>query len=279
MFHTNGHYHLSHEALRYRAPSIFADRPYDKMTEKYGFVPTVTVLDRLAGEGFLPVSVNESRTRIDAKRGYLKHSLRLRRSDDIGPIGRKVGDVVPEIILTNSHDGSSAYVLEGGLFRLICSNGMCLPLDDAFERVRLRHSQGIADNVIDGCIRVLDSATRFAHVAQEWHGIALDRKEQLLLADHALQLRWANNPDTGNPTAPILPAKLLQPRRDADVSNDLFTVFNRIQENLTKGGIRGIGGTGRRTTTRAVTSVDADLKLNRQLMTLATEFAKLKTAA
>lgn len=280
MISSKGHYALPHDTMRAHAPSIFAERPYEKTSDKYGFVPTIEVLDRLAGEGFLPVAVNESRTRIDEKRGFLKHSIRLRHADSIGNRSRErvVGDVFPEVILTNSHDGSSTYTLEGGLFRLACANGMCLPLE-GYQKVSLRHSRGITDEVIDGCIQVVGEATRFAHVAQEWRGIQLDNKEQRLLADHALQLRWAKDEETGISAAPILPSKLLTARRPQDVGDNLWSVTNRIQENLTRGGLRGIGSTGKRTTTRAVTSVDADLKLNRQIMTLAAEFAKLKAAA
>jgi hypothetical protein len=78
---------------------------------------------------------------------------------------------------------------------------------------------------------------------------------------------------------------LLVPRRAADTQNDLHTVFNRVQENVIRGGIsytrqglqRPLPTVHR--STRSVRSVDGDVRLNRALWTLAEEMAKLKTAA
>jgi hypothetical protein len=53
-------------------------------------------------------------------------------------------------------------------------------------------------------------------------------------------------------------------------------VFNRVQENLIKGGVAGRAATGRRTTTRAVGGVTENVKLNKALWTLADSMAALK---
>jgi hypothetical protein len=42
---------LDRDALHRAAPSIFAARPWGEMSDRYGFVPTVDVVARLAGEG------------------------------------------------------------------------------------------------------------------------------------------------------------------------------------------------------------------------------------
>ena len=63
-----------------------------------------------------------------------------------------------------------------------------------------------------------------------------------------------------------------------DSGNDLWTTFNRIQENMIKGGMSGRSKSGRRSTTREVNGVTENVKLNRALWTLADEFAKLKQA-
>ncbi|ENC93594.1 hypothetical protein ECP03018678_3198 [Escherichia coli P0301867.8] len=43
--------------------------------------------------------------------------LRLRRDGEIN------GEHVPEIILLNSHDGTSSYQMLPGYFRFVCQNG------------------------------------------------------------------------------------------------------------------------------------------------------------
>ena len=69
--------------------------------------------------------------------------------------------------------------------------------------------------------------------------------------------------------APVTSSQLLSPRRVQDYDNDLWTTFNRIQENSIKGGLRGRNKQGRRATTRAVGGIDQDVKLNRALWVLA----------
>jgi len=61
-----------------------------------------------------------------------------------------------------------------------------------------------------------------------------------------------------------------------DRAPDLWTTFNRVQENIIKGGVRGRNATGKRTTTRAVNGIDQGVKLNRALWVLAEEMRKLK---
>ena len=66
-----------------------------------------------------------------------------------------------------------------------------------------------------------------------------------------------------------LTLQLLRARRSEDRSSDLWTTFNRVQENTIKGGLSGRNKQGRRTTTRAVNGIDQDVKLNRALWVLA----------
>jgi hypothetical protein len=52
-----------------------------------------------------------------------------------------------------------------------------------------------------------------------------------------------------------------------------------VQENATQGGLTAVATNGRRSTTRRIKSIDADVKLNRAMWHLAEGFEKLKTAA
>ena len=40
---------LSNDALRKAAPSIFADHPWERVSERYAFIPTIQVVDALRG--------------------------------------------------------------------------------------------------------------------------------------------------------------------------------------------------------------------------------------
>ena len=97
----------------------------------------------------------------------------------------------------------------------------------------------------------------------------LGQDEQQAFAKAALQLRWGDD-------APINTNRLLAAHRHEDVKGDLWTTFNRVQENMLKGGVPGRSSTGRRTTTRAVGGVNENVKLNKALWTLADSMAALK---
>jgi len=65
------------------------------------------------------------------------------------------------------------------------------------------------------------------------------------------------------------------PRRFEDRGNDLWTTFNRIQENLMRGGLSGHNRNGRRLTTRPIAGVSENVRLNRALWTLTERMAQL----
>jgi hypothetical protein len=82
--------------------------------------------------------------------------------------------------------------------------------------------------------------------------------------------------------APVLPEQLLSERRYDDKGNDLWTTFNVVQENIMRGGLKGMkrdnGGRLRRATTRPVKAIDRNIQLNKALWYLTEKMAELKGA-
>ncbi|EHX83288.1 hypothetical protein ECDEC14C_4975 [Escherichia coli DEC14C] len=111
---------LTREELMYHVPSIFGEDRHTSRSEQYAYIPTITVLENLQREGFQPFFACQTRVRDQSRRGYTKHMLRLRRDGEIN------GQHVPEIILLNSHDGTSSYQMLPGYFRFVCQNGCVL---------------------------------------------------------------------------------------------------------------------------------------------------------
>ena len=70
--------------------------------------------------------------------------------------------------------------------------------------------------------------------------------------------------------------QLLQPRRLDDDRPDLWSTFNRVQENLVQGGLSARTANGRRNCTRAIQGIDQNVKINRALWILADEMKRLK---
>jgi hypothetical protein len=219
--------------------------------------------------GFFPVKAMQSRTRIEGKQNFTKHLIRFRSSDQSAIT---VGDSLLETVLINSHDGSSAYDLSMGIFRLVCSNGMVV--GDVFESIHIRHIGNIIDRIIEASTNMLKNAPKIAESVNLFRTITLTPQEQLLLAEGAHSLRFEEG---SNMAQAISPDKLLTVRRSADAGNDLWSTFNRIQENTMRGGLRGnrIPGVNRQRS-RAVKGIDQDTKLNKALWTLAEKMADLK---
>lgn len=245
-------------------PTLQAEHAWSGVSSKYAFLSTAKVLDALSAEGIRPYSVKTSRTTLDEKRGYTKHMLRL-RPEQAGP--SIVGGVHPEIVLTNSHDRGSSFIIELGLFRLVCSNGMVVS-SGVFDSYRVRHVGTDLNQVMQAVHSIIGQFPQVEDSVRRMQGVQLTDSQRENMAQLAMGLRWDAD------KVPFESARLLTTRRTADQGTDLWTTYNVIQENLLRG--QRIGYIARRAgarATRAVGSIDMDLKLNRGLWSLAEQYA------
>ena len=257
---------IADDQLREVAPSIFAEAAHDSRSARYTYIPTSTILDGLRKEGFQPFAVTQTRVRDEGKRDFTKHMLRLRHASQIADTEAN------EIILLNSHDGTSSYQMLAGMFRFVCSNG--LVCGNTVSDVRVPHKGQIMDNVIEGAYDVLDGFGLVRELRDDMRAISLRPAEAEIFARSALTLKY--EPDPVKP-APVTESQILAPRRSADTGTDLWTTFNRVQENLVRGGLPARNAAGRRTRTREVQGIDQSVKINRALWLLADEMKKLKS--
>lgn len=269
---------LTEDEMRKFAPSIFATEAHHSRSERFAPIPTWEVLKGLMKEGFMPVAARQNVVRIDDRRNYTKHLVRLRRLND----GRKysVGDTVLEMLLKNGNDGTSVYDLFAGLFRVTCLNSM-VAQTGSVDQVKVKHvGKDIVGKVIDGTYRVLNSANRLLEAPVEWSQIKLNNEERQAFAAAAMVTRFGDK--DGVVHTPIQPVQMLIPRRTADTGHDLWSTFNVVQENAVRGGLSGMrqtdDGRWRRATTREITGIDQDIKLNKALWVLAEKMAELKAA-
>ncbi|AER55494.1 MAG: DUF932 domain-containing protein [Burkholderiaceae bacterium] len=254
---------LSDDQIRTVAPSIFAEAAHESRSERYSYIPTATVLTKLRDEGFEPFFVCQTRVRQEDRRDYTKHMLRLRHASQIN------GSEANEIILLNSHDGTSSYQMLAGVLVFACHNG--LVFGDMTADVRVPHKGDVASHVIEGAYEVLSGFERVDQSREAMRAISLDSGEAEVFARSALELKY-----DGSKPAPITESQLLRPRRYEDRGSDLWSTFNRVQENLVKGGLDGRTANGRRQHTRPVQGIDQNVRLNRALWLLAEGMQKLK---
>ncbi len=268
---------LDNQQIAAMAPSAFATEAHVSRSSRYAYIPTSSVIDGLRAEGFLPVSAKQGGSRIAGKAEFTKHMIRFRYQGQV-PALRTVGETFPEIVLINSHDGTSAYHIMAGVFRLVCLNGMVVA--DRTDGARsVAHKGNVVDNVIDASFTVLGESRKALGAAEEWSAVSLNRDERQVFAESAHLLRFGDS--EGETDTAIRPDQMLQVRRNEDRGTDLWSTFNVAQENAIRGGLTAMGrdanGRRRRTTTREVNGIDQDVKLNKALWLLSERMAALKS--
>ena len=252
---------LTHEELMSHVPSIFGEDKHASRSKRYTWIPTITILENLQREGFQPFFACQTKVRDESKREHTKHMLRLRRA------GQIIGHLVPEIILLNSHDGSSSYQMLPGIFRSVCTNS--LVCGQSFGEVRVPHRGDVVEKVIKGAYEVLGVFDRVEEKRDAMQSLLLPPPAQQALANAALTYRY------GEDHQPVTASQILTSRRYEDRQNDLWTTYQRLQENLLKGGLPGRTAKGKRSHTRAVNGIDGDVKLNRALWVMAENMLEL----
>lgn len=264
-----GNQPLEMTEIRKVAPSIFAQEPHESRSSKYVYIPTEKVLQGLQKEGFFPFFAMQSKSRIEGKTEFTKHMLRLRHINAFNAFNGD-GENAGEIILINSHDGTSSYQITAGIFRFVCSNG--LMIGDTYQDYKVHHKGDITRDVIEATYDAAGNLDTAKEEIQEFKAIELKPEEKKIFAESALMLKYDNKEDS-----PIDSSQLLDIRRYQDRGNDLWKTFNTIQENTIKGGLQGFTKKGNRTSTRKVKSIDNNVKLNKALWTLTQKMAELKS--
>ncbi len=251
---------LTLDAVRQRAPAVFALSPHERTSSKYTFIPTERVLSGLMQAGFVPVEARQTQAR-RASPLHARHVVRLRRRLETV----QLKDSVPEVVFLNSHDGTSSYQLRVGIFRVVCTNGLIVSRG-AFPGVYVPHRGNVVDEVIAGALRVAERFEGLALQVERMERRWLHVDEQIGFAGRALALRFPNVAESG-----MQPSQLLKARRIGDTGQDLWSTLNKVQENLIRGGLTRRTASGRLTRTRGITAIRRDVELNSRLWDLAQE--------
>jgi hypothetical protein len=235
--------------------------PTIKANWYYTFVPTSRIVAGLREQDWVPVAVEEQRIRMEVRREFQKHLLRFRRAEQM----QTLDEWNVELVLLNSHDCGCAYQLHAGIYRRVCSNGLVLS-DGSFSAIRFRHSGLDPEEVVKASFRVMEFVPKVGELVERFRFRKLESAEALLLAAHALVLRYGSLAD-----APVEPQTLLQARRPEDESTDVWTTMNRVSENLVRGGVSDWhrDRRGKLRSVRALRGIDSKVGLNKDLWGLA----------
>lgn len=245
--------------VRKAAPAAFATHPASFVSEKYRFISTAQILEPLLADGWGVSSASQRRVNREGRNpAFTRHLIRLRHQD-VKPV---VGGVLPEVLIINSHDRQCRMKIMAGLFRLVCSNGLVIGLETGGGSVVHTGNSMKVRMAIDDALEKAESSHK---IVNKMINRILKPTEMKKFARSAYSLAYDNE----EPRFDV--SKLLEPLREEDKSDDLWTVYNRVQEHLVKGGI-SYGSPGQRLqSTRALTHIGRSTDLNEGLWNLATK--------
>lgn len=235
---------------------LVADKAHEKMSAKYKTVQTNVLAQKFKSLGFVVDSVEYKRVR-KGQASFAKHMVKLSHPSLLRTNVHNDGRL--QLIITNSFDGTAAFKMQLGFFRLVCSNGLIV--GDLFENIRHKHIGGILEKIDDSIERIVASTKKLEETITKMKEKKLSVAELVSFEREAMKLR-GDKIETVDWSV----------RRVEDSANDVFTVLNRIQEDLIRGGVRASNANNTRVL-REIRSIERVRELNEKLFDLGMKYA------
>ena len=234
------------------------------ITDKYVHVPTEQVIEDVMKLGWSPINAYRVNSR-KKRNGVGRHMIKFVNYDFM----QEGKTEYPELLLTNSHDGTTAFKLDVGIFRLVCSNGMVIKSQD-FGSMKVRH-YGYDFETIKGAVnKLVEQIPDYLKQVEDMKEQELEREQMLEFAREAALLRFKTaNIETIDKLVDV--DDLLESTRKEDEGNGLWEVFNRLQEKVVNGKFNYALGKKERKA-RPVKGFKSQVKLNQDLWELASSY-------
>jgi len=166
-----------------------------------------------------------------------------------------------QILKRNAKDGTKADELLVGFFRFACENGLVVGTN-LIQPLRVKHIGNQPVKLEEAVTVLADKAPQLYSRIKEMMQFTLTQEQKEEFASAAIISRMGEeNKGAMNVT------QILQPRRLADAGDSLWRVFNVVQENIIKApvGIELVNTEGKTRKARAITNIDQNLRINREL--------------
>ena len=256
---------LTPEYLKKIIPSAFAERAHSRVSTKYVFVPTSKITQDLAGVGWFPVEAYQSKSSVYA--GFQKHMIKFANPEYSSDL-----DVIPNLILINGHNALTACKIFIGYHIRSCMNG--LVTGDVLDRIIGVHLEYSVKMLYDLMGRFFERIENSLSIINKSKVIEMKQIEINKFVMQAAEIRF--NKD-------MIKAKRINMdsvqfvRRPEDDNTTLWSVYNRIQENIIKGGIEIITNNGRdiyTQNTKPITEINKQIMINVALWNLMKTYIK-----
>ena len=264
--------YMTKDQLREECPLAFAKKATNPdVSKKYLFVNTETIIDDLDKLGWKPVQAAQRKGR-GGSTIFSKHMVAF-QNPDLKIKGKDGDDSFPRIIMTNSHDGMQAFKFSVGIFRLVCSNGLVVA-DEQFNEFKIKHKGYTFDELRGVVNEAVADLPNKVEVLNQMKQRVLTQDEKNKLALDAMLIRAGIKP--GSKEAKKFNyddetiIDILDPKRKEDKGDDLWRVFNVVQEKITQGDFHAALTGAKVRKVRKIKSFEKDLKVNKELFKLAT---------
>ena len=258
--------YLTKDQIRNSSPLVFADAPTNPdVSDKYLFVNTETIIDDLEKLGWLPVQAAQRKSRKVEGTIFSKHMVAF-QNPNIKITSKDGDDAYPRILLTNSHDGMQSFKFSVGIFRLVCSNGLVVA-DEQFSDFRIKHKGYTFEELRNVVRQAVEDLPNRVQVMNDMKNRILTEDEKRKMALDAMLIR-AGVKELQYDEETI--DDILDPKREADKGDSLWSVFNVIQEKITQGDFHAALTGAKVRKVRAIRSFEKDIKVNKELFKLAT---------
>jgi hypothetical protein len=255
---------LSNDQVKARALAAFSNKPSPDRSDRYAMVHTPDVIAGMRAQGYLPTAAGADKpTRRDPR--FVRHMVRFTHEKALDPSAARVGNVVPQVLFWNSHNGRTMARMSIGFYRFVCANG--LVVGTQVNEYAFRHAGAVKTELLQA-LELADETARYGlERVQRFEGVKMKRAQIINFAQAAARLRFGASAEGYDPEA------IANPAREEDSENNLWSVFNRVQERLMLGGLGGTSANGRRVLSRPITGITTDLAFNRGLWQIAEDFA------
>ena len=243
-------------------PGLLADSPASQVSDRYKFVSTQNIVNRLDEFGWTPREAFYKRTRKTSPL-HARHCIRFQHEAYAGN-----SQFRPEIAVWNSHDGKSSLEMVSAIFRMICSNGLVIKDHEFREFIIPHRGYKAGDRYINDAIdKLTDQASFSEKLSERWTELTLDNETKQFYYKDAMKIRF---PDYVGGEQWIFDIC----KRPEDNRSDLWTVFNRCQEHIINGGFMATHGVGKKPRmARELTNIDRVSEINRSLWSLTNSYA------
>ncbi|MDA9268225.1 DUF945 domain-containing protein [bacterium] len=195
-----------------------------RIKQKDFYIPTLDVVEKFQNEGWEINGVSEHRNKRTRK---IENNYVQMIHPDFSIKNKKGKDeAYTSLTISNSCSGKQPLEMGLGAYRMVCANGL-IQFDKHAEEEKVKHTEINYLN-LDRFISSINGRSQdIIQQLNSWKEKDMTSEEMHKLAKNAAKLRFNEDDEDFNPY------DLLRVNRAEDEGNDMWAVFNRIQENLT----------------------------------------------